>query len=95
MTIQGPATSVFRELVISQGSARIIPSKEKANCKTQVSKRKKLLINTLKVMPKIVRSVYILYDAFSALAGVTQWIECQPAKQRVTSSIPSPGIHLG
>ena len=24
-----------------------------------------------------------------ALAGVAQWIECQPANQRVTSSIPS------
>ena len=26
-----------------------------------------------------------------ALAGVAQWIECQPASQRVTSSIPSQG----
>ena len=26
-----------------------------------------------------------------ALAGVAQWIECQPANQRVTGSIPSLG----
>ena len=30
-----------------------------------------------------------------ALTGVTQWIECQPANQRVTSSIPSQGTCLG
>ena len=30
-----------------------------------------------------------------ALAGVAQWIECQPVKQRVTSSIPSQGTCLG
>ena len=29
------------------------------------------------------------------LAGVAQWIECQPANQRVTSSIPSQGTCLG
>ena len=29
------------------------------------------------------------------LAGVTQWIECQPANQRVTSSIPTQGTYLG
>ena len=30
-----------------------------------------------------------------ALAGVAQWIECQPVTQRVTSSIPSEGTTLG
>ena len=30
-----------------------------------------------------------------ALAGVAQWIECQPVNQRVTSSIPSQGTCLG
>ena len=30
-----------------------------------------------------------------ALAGVTQWIECQPVNQRVTSSIPSQDTCLG
>ena len=30
-----------------------------------------------------------------ALAGVTQWIECWPSNQRVTSSIPSQGTYLG
>ena len=27
-----------------------------------------------------------------ALAGVTQWIECQPVNQRVTSLRPMPGL---
>ena len=30
-----------------------------------------------------------------ALAGVAQWIERQPANQRVTGSIPSQGTGLG
>ena len=30
-----------------------------------------------------------------ALAGVAQWIECRPANQRVTCSIPSQGTCLG
>ena len=30
-----------------------------------------------------------------ALAGVAQWIECQPANQRVMGSIPSQGTCLG
>ena len=30
-----------------------------------------------------------------ALAGIAQWIECQPANQRVTSLIPSQGTCLG
>ena len=30
-----------------------------------------------------------------ALAGVAQWIECQPMNQRVTGSIPSQGTCLG
>ena len=32
---------------------------------------------------------------FLALAGVAQWIERQPANQRVPSSIPSQGTYLG
>ena len=32
---------------------------------------------------------------YLALAGVTQWIERQPANQRVASSIPSQGTCLG
>ena len=31
----------------------------------------------------------------SALVSVTQWIECQPANQRVACSIPSHGTCLG
>ena len=30
-----------------------------------------------------------------ALAGVAQWIECQPANQEVTGLIPSQGTCLG
>ena len=30
-----------------------------------------------------------------ALAGVAQWIECEPANQRVIGSIPSQGTCLG
>ena len=30
-----------------------------------------------------------------ALDGVTQWIECRPANQRVAGSIPSQGKRLG
>ena len=36
-----------------------------------------------------------LATKFLALAGVAQWIECQPANQRVTSSVPSQGTCLG
>ena len=32
---------------------------------------------------------------YPALAGVTQWIECQPANRKVTGSIPSQGTCLG
>ena len=31
----------------------------------------------------------------TALAGVAQWIECQPMNQRVAGSIPSQGKCLG
>ena len=31
----------------------------------------------------------------SALGGVPQWIECQPANQKVTSLIPNQGTCLG
>ena len=37
----------------------------------------------------------MLLKALMALDGVAQWIECQPAKQRVAGSIPSQGIFLG
>ena len=30
-----------------------------------------------------------------ALAGMAQWVECQPANQKVTSLIPSQGTCLG
>ena len=30
-----------------------------------------------------------------ALAGVAQWIECQPVNQKVAGSIPSQGTCLG
>ena len=30
-----------------------------------------------------------------SLAGVAQWIECQPVNQRVTGLIPSQGTCLG
>ena len=31
----------------------------------------------------------------TALAGISQWIECWPANQKFTSSIPSQGACLG
>ena len=34
-------------------------------------------------------------DGGIALAGVAQWIECQPSNQRVAGSIPNEGICLG
>ena len=34
-------------------------------------------------------------NKLTALAGVAQWIECQPANQRVSGSIPSQGTCLG
>ena len=37
----------------------------------------------------------ILQEKDPALAGVAQRIECQPANQRVASSIPSQGTCLG
>ena len=40
-------------------------------------------------------TVGYLNNFYIALAGVAQWIECQPANQRVTGSIPSQGSCLG
>ena len=43
-------------------------------------------------------TVYISDDKriqTSALAGVAQWIECQPLNQRVANWIPSQGTSLG
>ena len=37
----------------------------------------------------------VLKCVMAALAGVAQWTECQPAKQGVDGSIPSPGACLG
>ena len=34
-------------------------------------------------------------NGIAALAGVAQWIEHRPAKQRVVGSIPSQGMCLG
>ena len=34
-------------------------------------------------------------DVGAALAGVAQWIVCQPVNQRVAGSIPSQGTCLG
>ena len=36
-----------------------------------------------------------LKNTETALAGVAQWIECQPANQKVTGSVPSQGTCLG
>ena len=44
-------------------------------------------------------SLFCFQTAFkkniSALAGVSQWIECWPEKQGLTGSIPSQGTHVG
>ena len=37
----------------------------------------------------------MFYKEKLVLAGVTQWIECQPVNQRVASLIPSQGTYLG
>ena len=39
--------------------------------------------------------LHILKNVGKALAGVAQWIECQPVNQRASSSIPSQGTCLG
>ena len=41
------------------------------------------------------KQVFFWIKRKAALPGVAQWIEYQPAKQRVTSSIPSQGTCLG
>ena len=38
--------------------------------------------------------LYMLFK-LSALAGVAQWIECEPENQRVTGSVPSQDACLG
>ena len=48
--------------------------------------KENLIISQVKCLLKEVRQ---------ALAGVAQWTECQPANQRVASSIPSQGTCLG
>ena len=39
--------------------------------------------------------VKIQSQTIIALAGVTQWIECEPANQKFAGSIPSQGTCLG
>ena len=39
--------------------------------------------------------IFIYLNSYFVLAGVAQWIECQPANQRVTGSIPSQGTCVG
>ena len=49
-------------------------------------------------MGKLIEKYSLLKPAqedILALAGVAQWIECQPVNQRVASSIPSQGKCLG
>ena len=38
--------------------------------------------------------LYFIENAYSALAGVAQWIEYWPASRKVTGSIPSQGTCL-
>ena len=38
---------------------------------------------------------FVTNKYISALAGVAQWIKCQPANQRVAGSIPNQGTSLG
>ena len=40
-------------------------------------------------------SIVLKKYALTALAGMAQWIECQPVNQRVVGSIPSRGTCLG
>ena len=44
---------------------------------------------------KYPESIHLFKNMYQALAGVAQWIECQPTNQRVTGSIPSQGTCLG
>ena len=39
--------------------------------------------------------ILLVKNQKTALAGVVQWIECQPVNQKVAGAIPSPGICLG
>ena len=40
-------------------------------------------------------SIWSIKKSFGALAGVAQWIECQPVNQSITGSIPSQSTCLG
>ena len=44
---------------------------------------------------KKLNTSYIKYVSNLALADVAQWIELQPANQKVAGSIPSQGTYLG
>ena len=44
---------------------------------------------------KNIQSGYVRQNDDLALAGVAQWIECWPAEERVSGSIPSQGTCLG
>ena len=43
----------------------------------------------------MLKNIVIFIIIILNLTGVAQWTECQPANQRVTSSIPSQGTCLG
>ena len=38
---------------------------------------------------------YLKKKLYVSLAGAAQWIECQPANQKIAGSIPSQGTCLG
>ena len=46
-------------------------------------------------MPLFFMNEHPYYILISTLAGVAQWIECQPVNQKVTGLIPSQGTCLG
>ena len=46
-------------------------------------------------MFKKFHKIYNFKDIILALAGVAQWIECKPAKQKVAGLIPSQGHMSG
>ena len=59
--------------------------------------RKEYQVNLVLITNSINNHTYLIYlkVTYSALAGVSQWIECQPAQQRVNSSVPSQSTCLG
>ena len=47
------------------------------------------------VLSRLAKSIRIYVRNGEALAGVAQWIECRPVKQRFASSVPSQAMCLG